>query len=80
MKEIKEKERARTVYVPPRIEVYATSSGRLLGTSFFTDEHNPGVDQDGDSDHNSGNLKPVENGAKQVILGQEFSFSDLWEE
>ena len=80
MKEIKEKERARTVYVPPRIEVYAISSGRLLGTSFFTDEHNPGEDQSSDSDHNSGSLKPVENGAKQVILGQEFSFSDLWEE
>ena len=72
--------KANCVYVPPRVEVCVAAPGRLLGTSFFTDGHNPGVDQDSDSDHNSGNLKPVENGAKQVILGQEFSFSDLWEE
>ena len=80
MKEMKEKERARTVYVPPRIEVYATSSGRLLGTSFYTDGHNPGNETDEGSDHTPGNIAAPEVGARAVILGQEFSFSDLWEE
>ena len=79
MKENKEKERVRNVYVPPKIEMHRAEFGRLLGTSFFG-QAGEGEAQNDDNDHNSGHLNPVESGAKQVILGQEFSFSDLWEE
>ena len=71
--------KAKCVYVPPRVEVHAATPGRLLGTSFFG-QAGEGEAQNDDNDHNSGHLNPVESGAKQVILGQEFSFSDLWEE
>ena len=79
MKENKEKERARTVYVPPRIEVHEAAHGCLMGTSFWG-THTGGDENYGDNDHTPGNLNPVETGAKAMILGQEFSFSDLWEE
>ena len=77
--------KAKCVYDPPKIEVHATAPGRLLGTSFYTDEHSPGNEPDGSSDHTPGNLiipggDSSGNGAKQMILGQEFSFSDLWDE
>ena len=76
MKEIKEKERARTVYVPPRIEVHETVPGRLMGTSFYGN-HGNGVDDD-DSNHHSAGDDGFITGAK--ILGRDFSFSDVWEE
>ena len=79
MTENKKKEKARCVYAPPKIEVHAACLGRLMGTSFWG-THNEGDDQTGDSDHNTGHDGGVEYGAKAVILGQEFSFSDLWEE
>ena len=85
MEKGQKEKRAKCVYVPPKIEMYAADSGRLLGTSFYTDEHNPGNEPDGSSDHTPGDLvisggTSSGNGAKQMILGQEFSFSDLWEE
>ena len=80
-KEQKEQEtRAKCAYVPPRVEVCVAEPGRLMGTSFYTFEHNPGTDNDGDSDHHGGSDGGVEYGAKTVILGQEFGFSDVWEE
>ena len=80
MKENKEKERARTVYVPPRIEEYEVAPGRLMGTSFIG-EHSGGNNMADDrSEHERGIDGGVQYGAKTVILGQEFSFSDLWEE
>ena len=72
--------KARCAYAPPCIEVYQTAPNHLLGTSFYTFEHNPGIGKDGDSDHHSGSDGGIEYGAKAVILGHEFSFSDLWEE
>ena len=72
--------KAKCVYVPPKVEVHAAAPGRLLGTSFYTSDHNSGESQDDDNDHNSGHNEGIEYGAKAVILGQEFSFSDLWEE
>ena len=80
MTENKEKDWAKCAYVPPLIEVYEATPGRLLGTSFYTFEHNPGDNEDGESDHHGGSDGGVEYGAKAVILGHEFSFSDLWEE
>ena len=74
------KTRAKSAYVPPKMDVYAAVPGRLLGTSFYTFEHNPGTDEDGESDHHGGSDGGIEYGAKAVILGHEFSFSDLWEE
>ena len=71
--------KAKCVYVPPQIEVYEAVPGRLLGTSFWG-THADGDENYGDNDHAPGNLNPVESGAKAVILGQDFSFSDLWEE
>ena len=80
MKENKEKERARTVYVPPRIEEYEVAPGHLMGTSFYG-EADMGDNKDHDlSEHERGVDGGVQYGAKAVILGQEFSFSDLWEE
>ena len=78
----KEKGRARTVYAPPRVEVHETAPQNLLGISPQGDhlqgrdmsdeggDHARGLDMSGDTGA----------GAKAVILGQEFSFSDLWEE
>ena len=75
----KGKGKAKCVYVPPRIEAHETAPGRLMGTSFWG-THNDGSDQTGDNDHNAGHIFEPEYGAKAVILGQEFSFSNMWEE
>ena len=77
MKENKEKERARTVYVPPRIEEYEVAPGRLMGTSFYGTH---AAADGGDSDHERAGDGGEITGAKAVILGQEFSFGDVWEE
>ena len=80
----KQEERARTVYTPPRAEVYEAKPDRLMGnTSFYSEGHNIADGPDDNSDHTPGNLilptgSDSSNGAK--ILGWEFSFSDLWEE
>ena len=71
--------KAKFVYVRPRIEAHETAPGRLMGTSFWG-THNDGSDQTGDNDHNAGHIFEPEYGAKAVILGQEFSFSNMWEE
>ena len=80
----KEKERARSVYVPPCVELHAAEPSRLMGTSFYSEGHNAGNDPDDNSDHTPGDLiLPGEggssSGAKATILGQEFGFSDVWE-
>ena len=73
--------RARTVYVPPRIEEYEAAPDSLLGnTSFYSIGHALGDEKYEESDHNAGHIFEPEYGAKAVILGQEFNFSDLWEE
>ena len=70
----------RQPYAPPRVEIHASELGkRLMGTSFWG-THNEGDDQTGNNDHNAGHIFEPEYGAKAVILGQDFSFSDLWEE
>ena len=72
----------RQPYVPPRVEVYASSLGAILaGTTEIGGTH-----EDGEQNYNvggsagSGSGDGVVTGAKQMILGREFSFSDLWEE
>ena len=69
-------------YVPPRVEVYAAESSAILaGTTEIGGTH-----EDGEQDYNvggsagSGSGDGTITGAKQMILGREFSFSDLWEE
>ena len=76
----REQERARSAYVPPLIEVCGAAPTQLMGTSFYSDGHTPGDERYDDSDHTPGNVSPVEYGAKTVILGQEFSFSNPWED
>ena len=72
--------KAKCVYVPPKVEVYEAAPNHLMGTSFIG-EAGGGVNKDDDrSEHERGLDGGVEYGAKAVILGQEFSFSDLWEE
>ena len=74
-----DKWRAKCVYVPPCVEVYAAEPGRLLEQSF--NGGHTGADETYDtSDHAGGNDGGIEYGAKAVILGQEFSFSDIWAE
>ena len=75
----KEKEGAKCIYVPPRIEVHETAPCRLLEQS-FNGGHTGADETYGGNDHSGGNDGGIEYGAKTVILGQEFSFSDLWEE
>ena len=77
-----EKEKTKCVYVLPLIEVYEAAPSNLLGISPQGD-HQQALFGDDSSDHqraviadNSG----TNNGAKAMILGQEFSFSDVWEE
>jgi hypothetical protein len=78
MMEIKKKEKAKCIYVPPSIEVYNTALGRLLGTSFYG-THQPAEDS-GESDHERAGDGGEIVGAKVNILGTGFSFSDVWEE
>ncbi len=67
MKENKEKERARCVYVPPRTDVYHTEASQILaGTTEFG------------GTHDDGELDETITGAKELNLN--VSFSDLWEE
>ena len=67
MKENKEKERARCVYVPPRTDVYHTEASQILaGTAEFG------------GTHDDGELDETITGAKELNLN--VSFSDLWEE
>ena len=82
MTEIKKKakEKATCVYVPPRIEVHEVAPGRLMGTSFYG-EADMGDNKDHDlSEHERGTDGNVQYGAKAVILGQEFNFSNPWED
>ena len=74
-----DKWRAKCIYVPPRIEVHETAPCRLLEQS-FNGGHTGADETYGGNDHSGGNDGGIEYGAKTVILGQEFSFSDLWEE
>lgn len=95
MKEIKakEKERARCVYVPPKVEVYAAEISELLaGTTVFGGTHGDGLDDNGLSgthgnglDDNGGSGLHIGGGDDGTvvgakILGREFSFSNLWED
>ena len=88
MTESKKKEKASLVYVRPLTEVHSADSCALLAGTFidssagnadfggyFTDD--VGGSSPGGSSAGQAN---VATGAKAVILGQEFSFSDLWEE
>ena len=76
---VKEEARAKCAYVPPRAEVYAAEPGWLMDTSLLGGH--AGADETyQDSDHAGGNDGGIEYGAKTVILGQEFGFSDVWEE
>ena len=89
MTEIKKKEKAKCVYVPPLTEVYAAKPCAFLaGTAFFG--INAGSASFGNFFSNGGSASNggggsagaanLSTGAKAVILGQEFSFSDPWEE
>ena len=80
MKENKEKERARCVYVPPRTDVYHTEASQILaGTTEFGGTHDDGeLDYKTGGSAGSGTGDGVITGAK--ILGRNFSFSDVWEE
>ena len=76
----REQERARSAYVPPRVEVHGAAPSRLMGTSFIG-EHSGGNNMADDrSEHERGIDGGVQYGAKTVILGQQFSFNDVWEE
>lgn len=70
-------------YVVPCIEIYAAEACRLCQQSFYGG-HKPGTGGNNDLDDDGGNHKPGIGGdgdleAKRVILGQEFGFSDVWE-
>ena len=82
MTENKKKEKAKCVYVPPLVEVYAAEPNDLMATTIFDGDHLQGdINGYDESDHERGDLElGGPNGAKQMILGTEFSFSDLWEE
>ena len=75
----KEKERARCIYAPPKIDVHAIEFHQLLRNSVWGN-HIQGMSDDDDAEHIRGLDDGKEVGAKTMILGQEFSFSDLWEE
>ena len=79
----REQERARSAYVPPRIEVFAAESSTLLaGTRVYGNPGNASAGEymGGSGDGGSAGQAYFRTGAKSVILGQEFSFSDVWEE
>ena len=82
MKKQKEKGMARRVYVTPRVEVHpAEPSALLAGTTIFTGTHEDGsLEHSTGGTHDDGVGEGIVTGAKQMILGREFSFSDLWEE
>ena len=80
---VKEEARAKCAYVPPRIEVFAAESSTLLaGTRVYGEagEAEFGEFVGGSGDGGSAGEANLSTGAKSVILGQEFSFSDVWEE
>ncbi len=74
--------KAKCVYAPPLIEVYAAEPSDLMATTIFDGDHLQGnIEGYDESDHIRGDFDPGGGaGAKAMILGQEFSFSDLWEE
>ena len=74
--------KAKCVYVPPKVEAYAAEPSDLMATTIFDGDHLQGdINGYDESDHERGDLElGGPNGAKQMILGTEFSFSDLWEE
>ena len=74
--------KAKCIYAPPCIEVYAAEPSDLMATTNYEGDHQQGDVEGYDaSDHQRGDLDPGGGaGAKAMILGQEFSFSDLWEE
>ena len=79
----REQERARSAYVPPRVEVFASEPNELLaGTRVYGEagEAEFGEFVGGSGDGGSAGEANLSTGAKSVILGQEFSFSDVWEE
>ena len=78
--QVEQETRGKCAYAPPKIEFYAAESGKLLGTSFIG-EAGAGLNTSNDfSEHERGKDGGVVYDAKAVILGQEFSFSDVWEE
>ena len=82
----REQERARSAYVPPLVEVHAAEPSHLMGATLYNSDHAQGFDNTGESNHQRGRLNDVlgitsgSGGAKEMILGQEFSFSDVGEE
>ena len=82
----KEKGKAKCVYVPPRVELHIAEPSQLMGATLYNSDHAQGFDNTGESNHQRGTLNDVleimtgSNGAKEMILGQEFGFSDVWEE
>ena len=79
--------RERKPYMRPCTEVYAAGSCALLAGTFFSND--PGSASFGNyfgggstssGDGGSAGAADLSTGAKAVILGQEFSFSDPWEE
>ncbi|MBQ7540135.1 MAG: hypothetical protein IJT13_03315 [Bacteroidaceae bacterium] len=63
-------EKARMNYVPPRVELYRTEASQILAGTTEMHQGSAG----------SGTDDGVVTGSKTVILGQEFSFTDVWEE
>ena len=75
--------RAKCAYVPPRVEVFASEPGELLAGTRVAGEAGEaefGEFVGGSGDGGSAGEANLSTGAKSVILGQEFSFSDVWEE
>ena len=79
--------RARSAYVPPLTEVYATEPNSLLAGTDGVFSGGAGGGSSDDNDGGGAGSGTGENngldgglGAKAMILGQEFSFSNMWEE
>ena len=85
-KQKEQQTRAKCAYVPPCVEVHAAEPSQLMGATLYNSDHAQGFDNTGESNHQRGTLNDVlgitsgSGGAKEVILGQEFGFSDVWED
>lgn len=69
------------LYSAPAIEIHVSEPFQLLegSTRKFTGTHKDGDDL-GMFDENGNYINPNSEGAKILILGREFSFSDVWED
>ena len=75
--------RAKCAYAPPRVEIYAAEPGALLvGTNFGNDPGSASAGEyiGGSSEGGSAGQAHQATSAKAVILGQEFGFSDVWDD